>query len=406
MQGAPFVFCLGCTNFFARCTFVPEVHLHGQVQHHSRKTQPSLTSKHYGPRGHGRRSPPLQSTMAAPLHPSTIIRRASPRLASILAAYADFRPRKLADACPSNSPPTSLLPPGDLAQWQGRGMSILTRRQLEMSLLEIRRRGRRRERQEKEEQGDPKHTIPSPSAGGYSAKGLREAAILVPVCTVEGIPSVLFTRRSADLSSHASQISFPGGYYDAKLDSGDSWRERLEMQEELQYDINELGANGHAEYYGDATPKGGDPGNAQSKPPLITVLGQTQPVPSMTGHKVTPIVGAINYDMPCHTSPQFAKLFPGNPEELDWIFTVPIRDLIETETAEPLERWKTNYSEDGGRRHAPPMGPVFPVPEGHRKEEGDKIWGLTAIVLRLLLRRVLGPVFEEEENRFDATAKL
>ncbi|KAL9187325.1 hypothetical protein ACHAXT_001428 [Thalassiosira profunda] len=307
--------------------------------------------------------------MAAPIHPSTIIRRASPRLTSILGAYADFRPRKLADACPSNSPSTSLLPPGDLAQWQGRGMPILTRRQLEMSLLEIRRRGRRRERKEKEERGgDPKHTIPSPSSDG-SAMGQREAAILVP-------------------------ISFPGGYYDAKLDSGDCWRERLvhaalrEMQEELQYDINELGANVHADYYGTATPNGGDSSNAQSKP-------------------LTPIVGAINYDLPCYTSPQFAKLFPGNPEELDWIFTVPIRDLIETETAEPLERWKTNYSDSGERRHAPPMGPVFPVPEGHRKEEGDKIWGLTAIVLRPLLRRVLGPVFEEEEeNRFDATAKL
>ncbi|KAL9187324.1 hypothetical protein ACHAXT_001427 [Thalassiosira profunda] len=358
--------------------------------------------------------------MAAPLHPSTIIRRASPRLASILAAYADFRPRTLADACPSNSPSKSLLPSNDLATWQGRGMPILTRRQLEMSLLEIRRRGRRRERQTDEQGGDPKHTIPSPSADVDSARGLREAAILVPVCTVGGIPSVLFTRRSADLSSHASQISFPGGYYDKKLDVGESWRERLvhaalrEMQEELQYDINELGANGHTEYYGDATPKGGDSSNAQSKPPFVTVLGQTQPVPSMTGHKVTPIVGAINYDLPCYASPQFAKLFPGNPEELDWIFTVPIRDLIETETAEPLERWKTNYSESGERRHAPPMGPVFTVPAGHRKEEGDKIWGLTAIVLRPLLKRVLGPVFEEEcggldtegESSFDATAKL
>ena len=42
----------------------------------------------------------------------------------------------------------------------------------------------------------------------------RPAAVLVPLCTVDNEPAILFTLRSATLSSHAGQISFPGGHAD------------------------------------------------------------------------------------------------------------------------------------------------------------------------------------------------
>ena len=64
----------------------------------------------------------------------------------------------------------------------------------------------------------------------------------------------------------------------------------------------------------------------------------------MTGSKVTPIIGTINYDLPHSTTLEFNTLFPGNPEEVDWIFTVP--DLILGERSEPLQRWSANYTED------------------------------------------------------------
>lgn len=39
----------------------------------------------------------------------------------------------------------------------------------------------------------------------------REAAVLAPVVTRDERPHLLFVKRSADLSSHAGQMAFPGG---------------------------------------------------------------------------------------------------------------------------------------------------------------------------------------------------
>ena len=330
------------------------------------------------------------------LKASTIIQSATPRIASLLASY-DWSERSIrsigwSDTAGSSSNDVaskSSISRDELAKWQSPHIPILTTRQLELSLLEIQRRHKR------QRQKQTQTTQPSSSTDSLK----NEAAVLVPLCTVDGTPSILFTRRSAQLSSHASQISFPGGYYDEKLDSTLRDAALRECQEELQYGIDQPGGN--------------------KELPFITILGQTQPVPSMIGKKVTPIIGTINYDLPHYTNPAFTKLFPGNPEEVDWIFTIPIRDLIQTETSEPLQRWGTSYSdkdEEGisakwsNRKN---WGPVFPIPEGYKKKEGDKIWGLTAIVLRPLLKRVFGPVFlgedterTSEENKDATTSKL
>lgn len=42
----------------------------------------------------------------------------------------------------------------------------------------------------------------------------RQAAVLAPIYAREGRPHLLFTRRSADLSAHSGEISFPGGSRD------------------------------------------------------------------------------------------------------------------------------------------------------------------------------------------------
>ena len=150
----------------------------------------------------------LHSHADAALQPSGIIQRASPKIESILASYGDGRTKKSDnDASPtSNSASkTRLISHDELKEWKTPDMPILTTRQLELSLLEILRRQHQKNRPQKqnEQPQQPQSTTTNPSK--------KEAAVLVPLCTVQGKPSILFTRRSAQLSSHASQISFPVG---------------------------------------------------------------------------------------------------------------------------------------------------------------------------------------------------
>ena len=307
-----------------------------------------------------------------PLQASAVIQQACPKVAAILAGYS-------ADNMVST--PSSNTS-DELSRWQTNDMPILTTRQLELSLLEIERRNRQQQKEETTQTSSTK------SANAHK----NEAAILVPICTVEGRPSILFTRRSAKLSSHASQISFPGGYYDEDLDSDcNQWKNKLigtalrECQEELQYDLSQLGIDEHAKYYD----------KEDSSIPFISILGQTQPVPSLTGSYVQPIIASINYDLPHHTSKEFKTLLPGNIDEVDWIFTIPIKSLIENETSEPLQRWSTSYSKDSKKSKQEVLGPVFNIPNDYEeKKEGDKIWGFTAIVLRPLLKKVFQPAFD------------
>lgn len=352
------------------------------------------------------------------MKPSKLIHQASPRIASLLSSYdtGGVRANKaIGQLTPSGNAhlvsggsgasllfgkTQSIELMNELREWQTPGdMPILTSRQLEMSLVEIQRRKEKLLRLNHVEEGQSTNhkTI------------TKEAAILVPICTVEGTPSILFTRRSSNLSKHASEISFPGGYYDEALDSIiiPPWKNRLintalrEMQEELLYDIATMGLDDHAnyfhnddDYYNHDECKDASLITNQKKKkkePLITILGQTQPVPSLHGTRVTPIIGAINYNLPNCTSTEFTKLFPSNPNEVDYIFTIPLEYLLDNETSAPLQRWD-NYD---GKAEA--MGPVFAIPDEYqKKKEGDRIWGFTAIILRALLRKVFRPVFGQD----------
>lgn len=324
-----------------------------------------------------------QSTSRLVLQPSTslLLQNAAPRIASILSSFTNddttTRHEGTEQLLVEDDVPTSSLAAKvkeeELRQWQTPHLPILTDLQLKMSLIEIERRRKLKQQTIQHDQ-----STNSRSTSTTSSYKNQEAAILIPLCTVQGTPSILFTRRSATLSNHASQISFPGGYFDEQLDGIGDDGDRLvntalrETQEELCYNTDQLPTSS-----------------------LITVLGRTQPVPSMQGKKVTPIIGMCNYDLPQHSTAEFERIFPGNPDEVDWIFTIPIRELMEGETSEPLERWSTSYShhDNNGKKRNVVMGPAFHIPECSKKSEGDKIWGLTAIVLRPLLRKVFGPVF-------------
>ena len=157
----------------------------------------------------------------------------------------------------------------------------------------------------------------------------REAAILVPLVCYEGLPSLLFTTRSSRLPTHASEVSFPGGHFDKITDDSLEATAIREAQEEL------LG------YY---------PWDQ------VEIIGKASPLPSITGMPVTPIIAVLPFDIDRHT-------FPGCPGEVEDVFCVSLKELLEVESSERSKRFQSDV-------------PVFPT------KNGKKIWGLTAIVTR------------------------
>ena len=104
--------------------------------------------------------------------------------------------------------------------------------------------------------------------------GLREilptelvaAGVLIPIVERASDLSVLFTERSPDLKHHAGQISFPGG----RMEPGDAdirWTALRETQEEIGI-----------------------------MPDNIEVIGALEPMPTITGYVVTPVLGLVTGD--------------------------------------------------------------------------------------------------------------
>ncbi|KAL3905549.1 MAG: hypothetical protein SGILL_009634 [Bacillariaceae sp.] len=168
----------------------------------------------------------------------------------------------------------------------------------------------------------------------------RQAAILVPLVEIDNEPSLLFTKRSSSLPTHASEVSFPGGHFDAAVDSSLEDTALREAQEEL---------------LGDYDWKEG-----------VEILGRASPLPSINGTPVTPIMAVL-------TDIITPETFPGHKGEVDEVFCVSISKLLEVETAEESPRFRSEI-------------PVFHIGE-------TKIWGLTAVVTRPILHRLLKPVF-------------
>jgi hypothetical protein len=109
--------------------------------------------------------------------------------------------------------------------------------------------------------------------------------------------------------------------------------------------------------------------------PCLTLLGSATPVPSLKGIPVQPFVGAIlGHDF----RPGVSRSFPGDPREVDRVFSVSLRHLLRAETTHELPQNRF------GVVHAP----LFPAPP----HVGGDIWGLTAFILRPLLHKLLAPV--------------
>jgi 8-oxo-dGTP pyrophosphatase MutT (NUDIX family) len=118
---------------------------------------------------------------------------------------------------------------------------------------------------------------------------LRSAAVLILVVNHADAPTVVFTQRTAHLSDHAGQISFPGG----RCDEEDCTPERTALREAEE----EIGI----------------------APERIEILGRMPEYRTVTGFSVTPVVGWA--EPPLEYKP--------DPHEVEAVFEVPLAFLLD-----------------------------------------------------------------------------
>jgi 8-oxo-dGTP pyrophosphatase MutT (NUDIX family) len=169
-------------------------------------------------------------------------------------------------------------------------------------------------------------------ADGKNGRILRPAAVLLAFVEQAGEAALLFTTRTPTLSSHAGQVSFPGG----RIDGSDGSPEQAALREAYE----EIGL----------------------PPAFVEVIGTLAPYETLTGYHITPILGVVSQSF--EPSP--------NPDEVADIFDVPVRHLINPDNIERQSRvWQ------GSARH------YYAISYGSRL-----IWGATAGMIVYLARRL------------------
>ena len=156
------------------------------------------------------------------------------------------------------------------------------------------------------------------------------AAVLVPLINRDDGLTVLFTERSRDLPDHPGQISFPGGRVEPE--DADAGIAALREAEE------EVGLSRKH----------------------VTLLGRLEPYETVTGYRVTPVVGWVE--------PPFE--IKADPLEVAEVFEVPLAFLLEPANVQRHFRMVGNTRRD-----------YYAIPYGDRY-----IWGATAAMLLIFDR--------------------
>lgn len=172
----------------------------------------------------------------------------------------------------------------------------------------------------------------APLTRAAAPRGLRPAGVLVPIVDRPGAPTVLLTLRAKSLTRHAGQIAFPGG----RVDPDDTDIVATALRETRE----ETGI--------DAT--------------FITPIGSLEPVESVTGFLMFPVVAIVREG--------FAPV--ANPGEVDAIFEAPLAFV--TDAANQVRKSGTFA---GVAREYYSIG-----------FEDYDIWGATARILVNLSRRL------------------
>jgi len=183
----------------------------------------------------------------------------------------------------------------------------------------------------------------------------RRAAIMLPLCTVKGQPSVLLNLRSQTVGTHKGQVCFPGGHLDSTDECMETCASR-EVEEELGLRVR---APQSKNLWEQEWPK---------RPyfPHSNILGRLPNCVAMTGTLVTPVVGFYGELDWVQLERQY------NRDEIDDVFTMTIEELLNpANIVHENVRLGTNM-------------PAF-VSGRHR------VWGLTAFILHHFLMEVMLP---------------
>jgi 8-oxo-dGTP pyrophosphatase MutT (NUDIX family) len=138
----------------------------------------------------------------------------------------------------------------------------------------------------------PRSAAPIAAGDGHlfvKTRAIRPAAVLIPVVAHPGELSVLLTRRTQHLHDHAGQISFPGGRVEAA--------DRNVYDTALRETAEEIGL----------------------APERVEVLGCLSDYLTVTGYRVTPVVGIV--------SPPFELTL--DAFEVAEVFEVPLAFLLD-----------------------------------------------------------------------------
>jgi 8-oxo-dGTP pyrophosphatase MutT (NUDIX family) len=162
---------------------------------------------------------------------------------------------------------------------------------------------------------------------------LRPAGVLIPVIERAATLTVLLTQRSADLKHHAGQVSFPGG----GMEEGDTDILATALRETHE----EVGIAPHD----------------------VSVVGYLEPLPTVSGYAVTPVVGLLSApaDLLIDTS------------EVEYAFEVPLGFFLDRRNQRASER------EYHGKK-MPMIEFIY---------DDQRIWGATAHILLQLGKHII-----------------